>query len=563
MNWKAHYRQGLLLLALAVSMTGCRLFGASADAPAQPAQQTAPPGALPASATPAVIPAQPSPAAGTPQAAADQPGAPPPIPTSLSDDRLPAPPAGDPGAALLPAERSAADLPVTARYRIHLQVDPSGERFSGRQIVQVTNRQPAALDALYFRLLPNGGKSYGSGSLEVSEVRLGETRLQPALSQGDSVLEVPLPEPLAPGAALELDFSFTGQAAVEFGGDHDNGGYGIYNLSDGVLSLANAYPILAVYDAGGWNLDPVSNIGDSVYSETAYYSVLACVPEGWRVAATGATLEGPYSVTGGLDCSRFESGPMRDFYLIAGREFDVLEEQVDGVNVRSYYLPGDEAAAAQTLETAAASLQVFNQRFGPYPFTELELVEAPMRYALGVEYPGVVLIAQDLYQETGAPEFPMTVAHEVAHQWWYSVVGNDVFDAPWLDEGLATYSSALYFEDAVNPQTARGYLDFWRSRVDSVKGTENDKPVAESLSFFEGLDNSSAYSRIVYLKGAIFFDSLRKEIGDEAFFQALQQYYAARRFEVATAQDLLGAFETAAGRSLEDFYRPWLYEPAP
>ena len=63
--------------------------------------------------------------------------------------------------------------------------------------------------------------------------------------------------------------------------DFEGGGYGIFNLTDDVLSLAGWYPILAVYDDEGWNIDPVSSIGDSVYSDIAYYTVEVIVPGGY------------------------------------------------------------------------------------------------------------------------------------------------------------------------------------------------------------------------------------------------------------------------------------------
>ena len=55
---------------------------------------------------------------------------------------------------------------------------------------------------------------------------------------------------------------------------------------------------------------------------------------------------------------------------------------------------------------------------------ELEVVQGAMTTFLGMEYPGVVLIEQELYENNGRG-LETTVAHEVAHQWWYSLVGND------------------------------------------------------------------------------------------------------------------------------------------
>jgi aminopeptidase N len=186
-----------------------------------------------------------------------------------------------------------------------------------------------------------------------------------------------------------------------------------------------------------------------------------------------------------------------------------------------------------------------------------------MQYAQGVEYPGIVLIASDLYAKPDEPGFIVAIAHETAHQWWYNVVGDDVFDSPWLDEALTTYSSSLYEEFALGPAYANGLLNYWQQRYAKLVQDGNDDQVTASLAHFERLNNPAVYSGVVYVKGALFFQALRQEIGDQAFFSALQQYYQNEQFQIATPQDLLAAFEQASGRNLQDFYQQWLYSPQP
>jgi aminopeptidase N len=227
--------------------------------------------------------------------------------------------------------------------------------------------------------------------------------------------------------------------------------------------------------------------------------------------------------------------------------------------VNSYYLPGYRASGEQALQIAADSLEVFNTRFGPYPYRELDVIAAPMRGALGVEFPGIILIGLHLYDEPERPEFAVTIAHEVAHQWWYSTVGNDVFDEPWLDEALTTYSSGLYYEEKLGSTYQAGLESYWQDRYDRLLEQGLDDLVTESLSHFEHQAGPAAYGGVVYVKGALFFKALRDEIGDPAFFQALQNYYQTHLFGIARTPDLLDAFETAAGRDLSGFYQSWLY----
>lgn len=541
MNHPAHpflaLRRLWLGAAIVLTLTACKLVQS-----ATPAQPTA-------SQAPAVVASPGAPVTKPATRAA-------PASPAASEAAIPETPeqaASDPAAAVRPQARPALEpLAAAPRYQIALDLGPDGSIFHGRQTTQVTNQEDTPLDQLYFRLLPNGGKSYGNGSLTVQTLRLNGQAIQPAPAQDTSVLEVLLPQPLAPGQVVRLDFDFEGKVPQDF-----DGGYGIYNFTENVLSLADAYPILAVYDADGWNLDPVSSIGDSVYSDMAFYSVQVCAPAGWRVAATGAAIAAPGSDPA---CTHFESGPVREFFLTASPDFQVVEAAAEDVTVRSLYLPGEEAAGRKTLAIAVDALGVFNRRFGAYPYTELEVVEMPLRYALGVEYPGIVLIGAELYPQSDEPEYPMTIAHEVAHQWWYNTVGNDVFDDPWLDEGLTTYASSLYFEDTGGPGRARGYLDFWNQRWENLREAGQDEPITQSLDYFERLpDQGRAYSTVVYVKSALFFDALRQEIGDTAFFAGLQQYYQTYQFKIASDEDLQAVFEQTSGRSLDDFYQQWLY----
>lgn len=449
------------------------------------------------------------------------------------------------------------ELGSATHYLIDLQVDYDAKAFEGRARVDYTNSEKLSLDRLYFRLLPNGQKSYGNGSLQVNSVTVNGDLVEPRYSNSDTVMELPLAVPVAISESLLIEMDFAGKVPVEFGGEGESEGYGIYNYSQGVLSLSGWYPILAVYDQDGWNLDPVSIIGDSVYSDTAFYTVDVTTDKNLRLAATGEEIE--QEELGNDTRTRFASGPVRDFFLIMSPDFQVTTQDVDGVKVNSYYLPEHAEGGQAALDVTSRSLEIYNQRFGEYPFAELDVVEAPMRYALGVEFPSIFLVASELYAEPAQDSFIVATAHEVAHQWWYSVVGNDVFDEPWLDESLATYSSSLYYQEALGQAAYRSFTNYWNERLSSLRQDGLDDQVTQSLGYFEALENSRVYGTVVYTKGALFLGALREEIGDEAFFDALQNYYQRYKYQIAETDDLLAEFELSAGRQLDEFYQDWLY----
>ena len=449
--------------------------------------------------------------------------------------------------------RELGDLPF---YRLTVTLDPDKASYQGTLNLEYTNQEDSALGSLFFRLFPNGGKSYGGGKLAISRVDSQTREISgTSLSVQDSVLEVEFLEPLQSGEMVDLLLEFTGNIPRDFEG----GGYGIFNSTETTVTLSGWYPLLAVYDQEGWNLDPVSGIGDSVYSDMAYYEVAVSVPAGWTVIGTGGLVEpGDWQDSSGSQ--RFVSGPARDFLLVAGAAYDSVSKQYQGVTVTSYFLPGHKVGGERALQVTGEALEIFHQVFGPYPYRELDVIEIPMRYAAGVEYPGVSLLSENIYDSPGSSWFATVAAHEAAHQWWYNLVGSDVIDEPWLDEALTTYSSLLYFEELYGDTAYQQMLAYYRGSYQSAVERNNDHPVGEDLRYFESSqDRRQAYSPIVYSKGAVFFHELRERIGAEAFFSALHAYYNQNQYRIGTPEELLGAFEASAGQELDGFYQQWLY----
>ena len=189
------------------------------------------------------------------------------------------------------------------------------------------------------------------------------------------------------------------------------------------------------------------------------------------------------------------------------------------------------------------ALKSYNQRIGAYPFSELDLVATPTT-AGGIEYPGAGGRSPKGCTRRILSFYEVATAHEVAHQWWYSLVGNDQIDEPWLDEALTQFTTALYYRDVYGPQGLRGYVDNLESRYDRVKGTADDKrsdlPVADY--------SPREYSAIVYGKAALFFKAIYDAIGDAKFNQLLQDYFKQHRYGVAYPQDFLKVAEGYCGQ---------------
>jgi aminopeptidase N len=256
----------------------------------------------------------------------------------------------------------------------------------------------------------------------------------------------------------------------------------------------------------------------------------------------------------GTKTLHYVSGPMRDSLLVAGPEFGKLTEYVDDIAVNVYYWPGDEGVAESVLQMGVDSVRIFNASFGEYPFAELDITET-FNFT-GIEYPGIVVIA-DRNWVRGNDFLEVTVTHEVAHQWWYSLVGNNQVEQPWLDESLTAYSEYLYARDVLGEDIERDWRNGDRDVYNYYRGTgapdlQLDLPVASYV------DNN--YGIIIYVKGPLFYAELEERLGTERFLEALQLYFARYKYQVARSADVLNTFEEATGEELDEIFYEWVGE---
>lgn len=429
------------------------------------------------------------------------------------------------------------------RYLLEVNIDWDSRSFNGRGKIWMTNNESVALEEIYLRLYPNGHRIYGNGQLTVNRVAVSGETVETEEEVAGTALRVPLPVPLGTGEALQVEVDFQGIVP------QDATGYGIYNFNEGIMVLADWYPILAVYDEDGWNLDPVYGWGDAVYSDTALYQVKVTVPRNVQVVASGVVAE--QETLGGKTVYAFLTGPAREFTIAVSDQWQSLSREVGATTVNSYFLPEDGAAGRVALEQSAQALEFFNTHFGLYPYRELDILVVPMEGAGGMEYPGLILIDQEAVNAR-------VIAHEVAHQWWYGVVGNDVLEEPWVDEALATYSSLLYLEEAIGPEAYAAGLDLYQFRYEEAQDITPGRLVTEPVSSFPG---GAGYFGIVYAQGALFYDDLRTLIGKDSLYQALQNYYVAFKYDIATGDDLLQYLDDATEQALNSFYQEWLFTP--
>jgi hypothetical protein len=437
------------------------------------------------------------------------------------------------------------DLKEAPVYRLALSIDDSLTELSGRLSILYSNREARSLERLSFFLFPN----LVGGLLEVTDLSAAGEALSPRYSRHKSWLHVDLPRPLAPGERIELDLSYNLTVPQD-----SREGYGGCSYSEGVLSLAHAYPTLPAVPDEERGLPP--EFGDFLYNRVAFYRVRASLPADAVLAFPG--LELASREQHGRRSVDFVLGPARDLYLAAGRGLEARGLEAGPVRITHYGRRGERAAAGAALETARFALESFGRRFGPYPYSTLAMVSVPIA-AFGIEYPGIIVNSSRMYDPSwsyqGIPAAALlesTTAHEVAHQWFYGLVGSDQRGEPWLDEAPAQYATWLYYLDRYGAGGAGGFFASFSQRWNRVAG--RPIPIGMPVDAY----SETEYGAIVYGRGPLFLAALEERLGQESFARFLAAYGERFRWRIADGAGFQSLAEEVGGRPLGDLFAAWV-----
>lgn len=449
--------------------------------------------------------------------------------------------------ARLHPDLAAPDLSLLPHYVISATVAPPSLR--GTMSLSLPNDSDEPLPDVLLRLYGNAQTIYSGARLTVSDPRVNGEPVEAGVEVGGTALRIPLPEPLEPGDRLELALDFESTLATG-----SFRGYGIQQVARGIAVYGSPFPILALRDGADWRLPTVPAVGDAVSSPVALWDLHLTVPGDLTLVSTGETV----TEEGGR--RHIASGPARDVALVAlPATARPIEQEVAGVRLRYWpaaYVTSEQFPAADAAMVAARALESFAAEFGPPPYRELDVIEAEVPIG-GYEYPGLVLFDGERRAQGNRDGIDFLVPHEIAHQWFYALLGNDVTRAPWIDEGLATYAQLRYLARVRGADAATAQRQRW---ADEYAQALARQPVGVDRPLFEYGDWVS-YRGPAYYASALLFDDLRQRLGDEGFREAIRRLLERFAFGEATTADLRATFDEVAaerGLSLADFWPRWL-----
>jgi hypothetical protein len=414
-----------------------------------------------------------------------------------------------------PATPALAAGPTLPRYGLEVELDYQRASLKVKQTTNWRNSTGQPLTAAVFQVPPAH-----LGAYQLLESSVQGQPVEASLN--GTVLDVPLPAVLQPGASAEVGLSY-GLTVPRRPGR--------MNAGPNVMALGSWFPLLAVH-RGEWDRHQYTDVGDAFVSEVADFDLRLSSSVPLVVATTGRLVEESGTKF------RVEARGVRDLALALSPSFVVAEVGAGEANVRGY---SQSAERSRTLaEAAARYARWYGEQLGAYPYRNLAVVDVslPASYG-GLEYPGLILIADSLPVEASfrGSRLDLLIGHEVAHQWFYSLVGDDQVNDPWLDETFAEYLPYFYYR-AANPDL---FNTLWNSRQRGNECPANaGAPVDATVYDFP---DDGPYYQVVYRGGARFLEQLRQTLGDEVFRAALAEVVSRYADKLASPRAVLDGFQ--------------------
>ncbi len=419
-------------------------------------------------------------------------------------------------------------------YHISAEYVPAAGILYGEMTVDVVNLSEEPKEEVHFALYPNAfreeapcpplpeayfsaayyeGESFGG--IDVRELT-GAKEWE--VSEGGEALTVTLSEPLAAGGKAQLSMKFEVMLPkMNFR----------LGIGEHTVNLAHFFPVLAEEPPA------FSSVGDPFPAERADYTFSLTAPASYSIICG---FEGETAEHNGRKTLSVQAQNVREVAFVLAEGMTCTEGEADGTPVEYWHFRKDASAE---LSAAAGSLSYFFKQFGGYAYPKYVVVETDLPLG-GSEQTALSFVSSSLRGD----DLTAAIVHETAHQWWYAMAGSDEVRSAWLDEGLAEYSTALYFGAAEGRyrehiSAAEGrYRAFVsvREQLSDTADTSMDRP----LSAFSG---AYEYRSIVYDKSVILFDRLHEVLGDK-LISGLRRCFSAAKGKTFTPEMLVSSLSS-------------------
>jgi hypothetical protein len=464
-------------------------------------------------------------------------------------------------------------------YLIEAQLYPDRRKLDASQTVSWRNTTSHAVDHLRFHLYYNAFRDLSSTYMqeakfykefnrlskkEQESIFFGEIKIKSIhkISGGDltasmkyvspddnnpddrTVMHLDLPEPVQPGQNIRLKFKFILTIPQIFSRTGAEGDF---------FFMGQWFPKIGVLQSDGqWNCHQF-HMNSEFFADFGNYNVTITVPEKYVIGATGNLTKKERNADKTLTYW-YEEKSIHDFAWTAYPHFKRITETIRlkgsrfPTTIELLLSPGHSAAADRYLNAIKYALHFFNRQIFPYPYKKLTLVDPPGSglESAGMEYPTLMTGFYMDMLPASVKLTESTAIHEVAHQYWYGIVGTDEAREAWLDEGITSFFEYeildMYFKESYSlVDKLFVEINEWQLHRVMASRLQAMSPVAQpSWKFVDYFH----YTSNVYSRAAIFLRSIKNLVGKEQMYNFFKYYAQKFRFKHPTTEDFIDAFNS-------------------
>ncbi len=376
----------------------------------------------------------------------------------------------------------------------------------------------------------------------------------------ETVLELPLDAPVAPGATVTVAMTFTSQLPEVYARTGYEGRFAM---------VGQWFPKIGVrIDAAGgerWHCEPF-HAHSEFFADFGVYDVALTVPTTHVVAATGVLTK----VTEGNAGTRtlyYHAEDVHDFAWMIDPFMQVVRgtahTELGDVEVRVYHRPAQAAFARRHLQAAIGAIEQFSAMYVPYPWPIMSVIDPPPAAAGsagGMEYPTLVTTSGDGFFAPEGVRIPEYVTiHEVGHNWFQGMLASNEVEEAWMDEGVNEYADSLVMDALYGDDGFVHWLGFSADTLQIRRVTDLATLPSPIATRAAGFPDFGAYADATYNKTGLALRTLDNVIGAKRFHAAMKVYTQEQAFHHPTGADLWRTLARELGENLDWFVRPVFY----
>lgn len=393
------------------------------------------------------------------------------------------------------------------------------------------------LDELYVTIYPNAYNILETGNnVVIDYFRInGLDVAYEFTGEDNTALHVSLTETLTQGERISINYKYHFKYW-----DTDR----ILNIGNYYLTLF-FYPWVAMFDDSGWNTEPYSFMGETYYNEIGDYYVSINVPRDYEVACGGRFVD--KQTKSSRKILEYELQDARDFSFSASSLYEVYKRTINDIDYEIYSIrPLTSTEIDDSFAYMDQTMVVMEREIGDYYYDHFTLEYGNF---YGMESSGVIYCSSEIQEGT--------VVHELIHQWFYSMIGNDQADESFLDEALTTYATAFYYYDLYGLEGYNGYLDYRTSLKPELSAKHEAN---QGVNLLRQVDEyGEYYGYLIYYHGPAMFRYYVDEFLDGDILKMediLKVYYDEFVTKIATLDEFLDLLEEESG---VDNTKEWFY----